>query len=51
MKKMIPAFLDYFEKNCSDLLSGIDAKHDFDDQTEDMLRGHFGRWAELAESV
>ncbi len=51
MKKMIPVFLDYFEKNCSDVLSGIAAKHDFDDQTEDMLKVHFGRWAELAESV
>ncbi len=50
MKKMIPAFLRYFEKNCGDLLYRIESTHDCDEQTEELLKGHFGRWAELAES-
>lgn len=48
MKAMIPAFLEYFEKNCPEVVAGINTAHDFDDVTVAMLKPHFERWVGLA---
>lgn len=48
MKTMIPVFLEYFAKNCPEIISGINTNHDFDDVTVDMLKPHFERWVGLA---
>ena len=48
MKAMIPVFLEYFEKNCPEVVAGINSAHDFDDATAGMLKPHFERWVGLA---
>ena len=48
MKAMIPVFLEYFEKNCPEVVAGINSAHDFDDVTAGMLKPHFERWVGLA---
>ena len=48
MKAMIPVFLEYFEKNCPEVVAGINSAHDFDDATVGMLKPHFERWVGLA---
>ena len=48
MKAMIPVFLEYFEKNCTEVVAGINSAHDFDDVTAGMLKPHFERWVGLA---
>ena len=48
MKAMIPVYLEYFEKNCPEVVAGIDSAHDFDDATAGMLKPHFERWVGLA---
>ena len=48
MKAMIPVFLEYFEKNCPEVVAGINTAHDFDDATAGMLKPHFERWVGLA---
>ena len=48
MKTMIPVFLEYFEKNCPEVVAGINSAHDFDDVTAGMLKPHFERWVGLA---
>ena len=48
MKAMIPVFLEYFEKNCPEVVAGINLAHDFDDATAGMLKPHFERWVGLA---
>ena len=48
MKTMIPVFLEYFEKNCPEVVAGINSAHDFDDATAGMLKPHFERWVGLA---
>ena len=48
MKAMIPVFLEYFEKNCPEVVAGINSAHDFDDVTAGMLKPHFERWVGFA---
>ena len=48
MKAMIPVYLEYFEKNCPEVVAGINSAHDFDDATAGMLKPHFERWVGLA---
>ena len=48
MKAMIPVYLEYFEKNCPEVVAGINLAHDFDDATAGMLKPHFERWVGLA---
>ena len=48
MKATIPVFLEYFEKNCPEVVAGINSAHDFDDVTAGMLKPHFERWVGLA---
>lgn len=48
MRAMIPVFLEYFEKNCPEVVAGINSAHDFDDVTVGMLKPHFERWVGLA---
>ena len=48
MKAMIPVFLEYFEKNCPEVVAGINSAHNFDDATAGMLKPHFERWVGLA---
>lgn len=48
MKAMIPVFLEYFEKNCPEVVAGINSAHDFNDATAGMLKPHFERWVGLA---
>ena len=48
MKAMIPVYLEYFEKNCPEVVAGINSAHNFDDATAGMLKPHFERWVGLA---
>ena len=48
MKAMIPVYLEYFEKNCPEVVAGINSAHDFDDATAGLLKPHFERWVGLA---
>lgn len=48
MKAMIPVYLEYFEKNCPEVVAGINSAHDFNDATAGMLKPHFERWVGLA---
>lgn len=48
MKAMIPVYLEYFEKNCPEVVAGINSAHDFNDAAAGMLKPHFERWVGLA---
>ncbi len=50
MKKRIPELLQYLKSVCPEFFSHIERRHDFDSETEETMKGHFGRWAELVES-